>query len=125
MIIMRTIFIWLFFWSICFPAYGGDKPQWFCTDESGKRQGRVIWACGVGESIDEASARRQALNNAIEEFKTICELSSDCNGKKKVVEPKRLTCVESFGGRLVKCYRLIGVTLSRDSEVFLANEGED
>lgn len=85
--------------------------EWLCTTESGQRQGNLILACGVGESSgDEAYARKRALSNAIEEFNTICEISSDCAGRKIIVEPKRTSCAVEKNG-LLKCYRLIAVTL--------------
>lgn len=86
--------------------------QWFCTDESGKRDGNTIMACGVAEWTDEGTARKKALEAAIEEFETICEISSDCKHNKFNIEPKRTTCIKDQEHKgLMKCYRLIVVTL--------------
>ncbi len=93
-------------------AHAADS--WFCTDESGKRNDNVIYACGVGESTYEHLARKYALDHAIEEFKTICDLSSDCRGRKITVEPKRMTCISN--GPIIKCYRLIEVQIADPEE---------
>lgn len=91
------------------------EDQWFCSEESGKRDGNTIQACGVGEGVNEKTARTQALDAAIDEFKTICDMSSDCAHHQRVVEPKRLTCnekrIKGTGYSEWKCYRLIQVTV--------------
>lgn len=71
-----------------------SEERWFCTDDQAIRQGNVLSICGVGNSMDEGPARKEALNNAMDEFKSICSLSSDCRGHKINVEPKRSTCFE-------------------------------
>lgn len=110
---MRTIIITILmgFGSIAIAEEKVD--QWFCRDESGKRDGNVLWACGVGESTGEATARAQALENAFNEYHVICAESADCDKNKVTVEPKRLTCTETFGGRLWKCYRLIEIVFHK------------
>lgn len=90
-------------------SHAETKDAWFCTEESGKRDDNILWACGVGESTFEAQARQSALDHAIEEFETICAISSDCRSKRVSIEPKRMTCTEKKG--IVKCYRLIEVRL--------------
>lgn len=82
---------------------------WFCVDESGRRNDNVLWACGVAEDLNEGQARSRALRVAIEEYRTICEESLDCQ-KGVIIEPKRMTCVETKLG-LWKCYRLIEVRI--------------
>lgn len=94
---------------LIFPIMSHAGESWFCIDESGKRNDNVISACGVGEAPTERLARADALNQAIEEFATICKWSDDCVGKPRSVEPKRMTCKESAKGW--KCYRLIEVTI--------------
>ncbi len=85
--------------------------EWYCTEDAAKRDGNVISTCGIGESMsDEGYARKRALNNAIEEFNTICDLSSDCAGRKINVEPKRTSCSKDSRG-MIKCYRMIEVTV--------------
>lgn len=89
--------------------------EWFCVEESGKRDGNTILACGIGDSLgDEGASRRRALDAAIQEFKTICELSSDCRGHEIIVEPKRTACGrDQKMPEIVKCYRLIQVTIGK------------
>lgn len=84
---------------------------WFCSNESGQRTGNTVYACGIGESLnDEALSRKRALQNAIDEFKMICELSKDCQGREITIEPKRTECkITSLG--LLKCYRLIQINI--------------
>lgn len=106
---MKTISI-LFVLFISSSAFATE--QWFCTDESGKRDGDTVLACGVGESTTEDYARKRALTSAIYEFQTICDMSSECAGRPTSVEPKRLTCSQDKQG-LWKCYRLIAVTLGK------------
>lgn len=89
-------------------AHAGDK--WICTDESSSRDGNVWTACGVGEGSEERSARETALKATISEFATICALSTDCNEKRRTIEPKRTTCSEARNG-VWKCYRMIQVTI--------------
>lgn len=106
---MRTIIIMLMLLSFKAMAADQKADQWFCRDESGKRDANVMWACGVGEGLYENQARAQALREAFKEYHTICEESADCDMKQAVVEPKRLTCVETMQGRMWKCYRLIEI----------------
>lgn len=72
-----------------------DKESWFCTDDQSMKTGNTYIICGVGTSQTEGGARTNALNNSVNEFKTICELSSDCKGKNITVEPKRSSCFEN------------------------------
>jgi hypothetical protein len=90
-------------------SHAASKEQWFCTDESGKRDKNVIWSCGVGEAPSESLARADALKEAMKEFRTICEASRDCSTEHVIVEPKRMTCLEMKDRW--KCYRLIEVRL--------------
>lgn len=100
---MKTLILLLF---VSNWAYGDD---WFCMHEAGKREGNVIWACGIGESMSEDGARHNALTAAQREFSEICDMSDDCRGKKIIVDPQRTTC-QPHNGHL-KCYRLLVVTL--------------
>jgi hypothetical protein len=96
----------LIFLLLSLQAHADD---WFCTEESGKRDGNVIWSCGVGESTMENEARKRALLDAMDEFQLICQMSADCQGRRTIVEPKRMTC-KPYNGH-IKCYRMIEVTL--------------
>lgn len=96
------------------------EPGWFCEEESGKREGNLIYACGVGEGHNEMAAREHALAHAINEFKSICELSSDCKGKSTIVTPMRMSCNGEPSKNVLlrgtvnwKCYRLIVITVDR------------
>lgn len=91
-------------------SFNASADDWFCSTESGRRNDKVFWACGVGESQVEGAARTKALQAAVDEFTTICKMSSDCKDKPMRVEPKRLTCKEDKLG-FYKCYRLIEVEI--------------
>ncbi len=94
---------------LSFSVHAEDKPNWFCTEESGKREGNVLWACGVGEAPSESVARADGLREAISEFRVICQASVDCNMEQVTVEPKRMTCTHEKDRW--KCYRLIEVVM--------------
>lgn len=68
------------------------EDKWFCTDDQAMRSGNTLMICGVGTSYDEGDARKKALENSMNEFKTMCALSADCKGHKITVDPKRSTC---------------------------------
>lgn len=84
--------------------------EWFCSTESGQRSGDTILACGVGEGMLEQHARKLALANALDEFQTICQASTECRNRTTSMEPKRLSCSKDKQG-IWKCYRLIAITL--------------
>jgi hypothetical protein len=91
------------------------KEAWFCLDESGKRDGDILWACGVGEAPSESLARADGLREAMNEFKTICQASVDCDANHVTVEPMRMTCTEGTKGW--KCYRLIEVVMIHKGDI--------
>lgn len=88
------------------------RADWFCDSESGKREGFVIWSCGIGEGLDEGTAREKALQAAFREFELICANSSDCDGKPRTVDPQRTSCKRDSRG-FVSCTRLIITTLGK------------
>lgn len=90
-------------------SHAETKDQWLCTDEATLRQGNVWFACGVGEGADEGSARKRALDRALDEFSSLCQVSSNCKGKEREVLPRRMTCLSGSGWW--KCYRLIRISL--------------
>lgn len=92
-------------------SFNAFADDWFCKHEAGKREGDLIWACGIGESSDEGDARHKALKDAQREFQEICEMSHDCTGRKLNVDPQRTTC-DPFNGH-VKCYRLLVINLGQ------------
>lgn len=92
------------------------KEQWFCTDDQAMRQGNSLLICGVGTNATEGDARKGALENALNEFNSMCALSSDCKDHKISVEPKRSTCFENNKKDHSKwdnftCHRLIVFTI--------------
>lgn len=104
---MKKFLIILFFIQTASAESG-----WYCEGEAAARNGNIYAACGVGEGMDESYARQRALNFAIAEFSTICELSSDCAEKPRTFEPKRTTCNQGKTG-IWKCYRMIEITVGR------------
>lgn len=76
-------------------AASEEKQDWFCTDDQAMKTGNTYVICGVGTYSTEGDARTKALDNAMNEFMVICELSSDCKGHKISVEPKRSSCFEN------------------------------
>lgn len=93
------------------------EDQWLCVDSGSMKQGNTYAICGVGTASVEGEARKAALNNAINEFYTICNLSSDCKGRKVDVDPKRSTCIEPGQYKLhptwqsYTCHRLFLFTI--------------
>lgn len=104
---MKSIlFVILFIPSLSF------ADGWFCEDDAGKRDGNIIYSCGMGDDLDEAGARLKALKDALTQFDLICEASSDCYSRHRTVEPKRTSCHRDPRG-FITCARLIVVTLGR------------
>jgi hypothetical protein len=95
--------------SISIP--GAHAEGWFCTDESSRREGNTWTVCGIGEDEKEARSRSIALENATEEFKNLCKLSSDCRGHDYSLKPGRTECrhlEEGVPGHgLVRCVRAV------------------
>jgi hypothetical protein len=94
-----------------------DVP-WLCTEESSQRQGNTVLSCGVAVGDDENEARSKAFDNARNEFKKICDASSDCRGHETTVTPKRTTCDEITGKTAqietkYRCYRLLAFTIGK------------
>lgn len=104
---MRALFLITIFFSIT--AHCEAREAWVCTDAATTRTGDLWRACGVGEGMNEGSARGQALDHAVEEFKSLCGLSTGCIERDRTVEPKRTTCSQVYGWW--KCYRMIEVQL--------------
>lgn len=101
----------LIFAILTVSSWNAYSDDWFCKHEAGKRENGQLWACGIGESMEEASARKNALKDAYREFESICEISSDCDEKRVTVDPQRTTC-QPYNGHW-KCYRLLVVTLKQ------------
>ena len=104
---MRYLLIILFFTQIV------NADDWFCTQESGKREGTTLWSCGIGDGVDEGQAREHALSAAFREFHMICDNSADCAGRSVVVNPQRTSCTHDARG-FWTCTRLLVSTLVKD-----------
>lgn len=91
-------------------VHADDSGSWMCEQTASKRNGSIIYSCGVGEGLTEGEARAQALRDAFREFNAICDESSDCKGRPKTVDPQRTSCKKDPKGYVV-CYRLIVTTL--------------
>lgn len=97
-----------------------SEEKWFCVDSQAMRQDNIMSVCGIGTSLgNEGEARANALKNAMDEFKILCSLSSDCRGRKVNIEPKRSTCFEkklmspdnSYSYREFTCHRMFVFTI--------------
>lgn len=86
-----------------------SKEKWFCTDDQAMRSANTLSICGVGTAENEGWARKRSLDNAVNEFQVMCELSSDCKQHKIVVDPKRSTCFKEEGK--FTCHRLFIFTI--------------
>lgn len=106
---MRALFLIIVLWG--YTAHSESKDVWVCTDEATVRSGDVWQACGVGEGEEEGLARKRALNAAVDEFTSLCTLSTDCFKHNRTIEPKRTTCQVAKDGRYWKCWRMVQVTL--------------
>jgi hypothetical protein len=98
------------------PAKASD--EWLCNqqDISSVRHGNLILSCGEADGFDVEVAREKSFQAAVNEFKRICDLSSDCKDHKVNVEAKRTTCVDLAGEIFysdvhVRCYRLVVFTI--------------
>jgi|ERR1019366_6007351 hypothetical protein len=88
-----------------------SKEEWFCTDDQAIVKDNVWAICGIGTMGHEGPAREFALNNAVHEFKVMCEMSENCKGKKVRVEPKRSTCFREKDYNGYTCHRLFIFTV--------------
>jgi len=107
---MRTLFKMVIVLFLSEIAHASD--QWYCTDDQAFKNGSLMGICGVGTASTEGQARELAFVQSVNEFKAICKLSSDCNGKKFTVEPKRSTCFENTARNRTSfekftCHRLL------------------
>lgn len=103
----------LFLLLFAFNAQAIERPDtWLCTSQGISRTGNVIDACGVGQGMNEASARLKALDSAMDEFTTICKASADCDIKNVSVRPKRMSCSVTADGDW-KCYRLVEILIGK------------
>ncbi len=86
------------------------NAQWLCREASSSRSGQTITACGVGQSQNLDEARIKSRESAVEEFKRLCQLSSDCFDFDYTVIPKRTDCEVKEGKQ--NCYRALDFEIS-------------
>lgn len=87
-------------------VYSFNAHAWYCYEVASERNGNVINACGIGEAVDEDSARKVALNNAYKELDLICSHSADCSDKALDITPLRTECKKVE--EIFRCHR--GIT---------------
>lgn len=85
---MKTIIFLLLLTSNAFAA----EENWFCTSDMSKFQGSTFYSCGMGEAYKESDAREDALRSATHQFRSLCEISSDCKERRIAVRPTRTSC---------------------------------
>lgn len=92
------------------------SEEWFCTSQSSQMIGTTFYACGVGQGYQEKVARDESTENAISQFKAVCEISGKCRQHIFAVEPRRTSCEvgEPITDSLMyhnlrqwKCYKLV------------------
>ncbi len=86
-------------------ASASANAQWLCREAASTRSGKTITSCGVGKSKNLEVARIKSRESAIEEFKSVCQLSSDCLNFDYSVVPKRTDCEFKSGDYI--CYRAL------------------
>lgn len=92
------------------------SEEWFCVTESSQMIGTTFYACGIGHGFQEKDARDESTENAVSQFKAVCEISGKCRQHIFAVEPGRMSCeagapmTESLlyhNQRQWKCYKLV------------------
>jgi hypothetical protein len=86
------------------------QDTWSCVTDSSHMRSNQFYACGVGQSKWEGIAREHAFARAQNEFIELCNLSTECIKKKRLIDPGRTSCDRVPNGDW-KCYRLILITL--------------
>lgn len=80
------------------------EAKWMCHETASlKSDKNIFMSCGVGSGATEAEARKEALLNAQEEFKLLCDQDITCNGYKTTIKPLRNSCTKTAD--VYKCYR--------------------
>lgn len=91
--------------TVLFSLSALAQDSWLCSEDSSQIRGSQIVACGVGESTQEAVARRMAMDSATQEFNVVCGPQTLCGQHKYRVQPTRSTCEQEKG--IWKCYRAV------------------
>jgi hypothetical protein len=80
-----------------------SHASWLCTEASSLAQNDFFYSCGVGNSNQLNIARKEALNNAKEEFNAFCTESYNCKNNEYIVSPLRTDC-KKINNEFI-CYR--------------------
>ena len=84
---------------------------WYCLEVASERLGDTINACGIGEAIEEDSARKLALSNAYKELDLICSHSADCADKALDITPMRTDC-KKLENNFYRCHRGVSAAIT-------------
>lgn len=77
--------------------------SWLCKEASSLAQNDNFYSCGVATSPQLNIARKNALNNAKEEFNSFCTESYQCKNNEYIVSPLRTDCKKVDENYI--CYR--------------------
>lgn len=82
-----------------------SADDWICKSQSSVQRGTTVLACGIGEAETEAEARKSADENAIDQFRRVCDASDTCRNRQVSSNPGRTEC--EAGKDTVRCYRAL------------------
>lgn len=88
------------------------KADWLCTESSSIKTGSTIISCGVAKASTLAESRKLALENAIQEFNNLCDISADCSRYDYNVVPQRTECSGNSG--IITCYRAVNFEVTKE-----------
>lgn len=84
-------------------VYSNSHASWLCREASSLAENDYFYSCGVASSDSLNDARRNALNNAKEEFNTFCDESYNCKNNEYIITPLRTDCTKK--SNVFTCYR--------------------
>lgn len=88
-----------------------EAHAWFCEEAASVREDQTIRACGTATASDKTVASAAAFQAALEEFKRVCDASTDCDPNSVIVTPRRTVC--SLQTANVTCTRLVEFEIPR------------
>lgn len=94
---MKWLNLLLIFWIT--PLYA----SWLCKEASSKAENDYFYSCGVASSQSLNEARKNALNNAKDEFNSFCDESYNCKNNEYIITPLRTDCAKK--NNIFTCYR--------------------
>ena len=80
-----------------------SHAAWLCTEASSLAENDYFYSCGVAVSPELYQARKQALNNAKDEFNSFCDESYNCKNNEYIITPLRTDCKKK--NNQFTCYR--------------------